>query len=440
VTIGGEFIANGSFRAFVNERVDEFVTRIFNKAKNEMLSSAKTYSDYNKVVRMFGDYALRGIKLVHQDGSKQIIDLKKFRLTADYRYNPYLRDGDVIIFPPLDMERSFIEVEGAVNKPGKFQFIDGDKLSDALLFARGVNESYDDIKYAVIERLSYNGQESRTIRIPVDSLNFVLKRGDRIRIVADETNRRDYKVLVLGEVYRPGYIFISKDNTTLWEVINKAGGFRENADLLNAELIRDPFAFANYGIYSSLYKDRDRTFRVNLLSTNIDLLLMERMADVDPQDSLNFIADNLLRNLHAIASIDFRDLKNPNSPSSTFIVKDGDVIIIPTKSDMIYVYGQVMTPGYIKYKPGADYKYYIAQAGGLGKRAKEKVYLIKSKSRAWIDMTDGKNNYKIESGDFIWVPRTPYRDFDYYLKRISTYTTIIGNITSLLLLIYQITR
>jgi len=434
VTIGGDFIVTGTFPASSAERLDEFITRIFNKARIEELSALKNTNLIQQFNQKNRNYAKRGIKLYHTDGNWQIIDLAKFRLTADFKFNPYLKDGDVIVFPPVDLDRNFVEVEGAVNKPVKFQYVDGDKLSDALLFARGINKAYEKIQKITITRLNYEGEKEKIIELPVDSLNFLLRRGDRIRVVADETQKRDFKVLVVGEVYKPGYIFISKDSTTLKEVIEKAGGFKPTADLKNAELIRSPLATALYNSNNVPYQNRQRPFNINLFDSKTDLLLMQRMANIDPEDSISFNTDNMLRNLHAIASINFKEVSNEYSPSAKFLVKDGDVINVPAKSNMVYIYGQVMNPGFIKYKPGADYNYYIALAGGLGARAKSEVYLIKSKSRAWIDMTDSDNGYKIESGDYIWVPRIPYRDFNYYLARVASIAGVIGAVATVILI------
>ncbi|MDZ7765236.1 MAG: hypothetical protein U5K00_12540 [Melioribacteraceae bacterium] len=49
VTIGGDFIVEGTFPASPNERVDQFVTRIYNEQKIAMLNSAvkdKTFINF----------------------------------------------------------------------------------------------------------------------------------------------------------------------------------------------------------------------------------------------------------------------------------------------------------------------------------------------------------------------------------------------------------
>jgi len=432
VTIGGEFIVNGTFPASTTERLDEFITRTYNQYRLALLTTSKDARSLAQLRKETEEYSERGILLKHKDGTVENIDLKKFRLTANYNDNPYLLEGDVIVFPPLDWDRNFIEVEGAVNKATQFQFVDGDDLETALLFARGISPAYETIDRIEITRLSYDGMNETIIHYSVQD-NPKLVRGDRIKVVANETFRRDFKVLVGGEVNKPGYIYITKDKTTIREVIEKTGGFKENADLINSELIRRNITQSN----NEPYLDRRRPFRLWGQSRRIDLLMMKRMANIETKDSLSLNYDNELRNARSIVAVNFQEVLDSSSESSKFIVKDGDIIFIPEISDLVYVFGQVMNPGYIDHNKGADYTYYIEQTGGTGERAKDEIYLIKGKTRAWIDVTDDDNIYQIESGDYIWVPKDIPRDFDHYLTRTALIAGIIGSVATVVLLLTQ---
>ena len=422
VTIGGEFIVNGTFPASSTERVDQFVTKLFNSSRAALLTAAKDARTFTKIQQDINDYAIRGIKLIHADGTKQIIDLQKFRLTADFTQNPYLKNGDVLIFPAYDKDRDFISVEGAVNKPLNFQFVEGDKLADALLFAMGINKAYQNVTTVEITRLSYDGKSEKIIDVNINDRDFPLQVGDRIRVVADETQRKDYRVLVLGEVYKPGYFFISKNNTSIKEVIEQAGGFRPDADLNRAEVIRNSSQLESGNqIVDKIFDQRS------------DFLLMQRMSELAIEDSITFLSDNAIRFTRSSAAVDFTKVLDSTSQSSKFIVRDRDIIYVPQKNNQIYVYGQVMSPGYIEVNKGSDYSYYLARAGGLGKTAKNDVYLIKGKTRAWINVTD-TDDYTIEPGDYIWVPKDIPKDFDYYLTRTARVAGVIGAVATLVLI------
>ncbi len=425
VTIGGDFITNGSFPASATERVDEFVTRIYNQYRLALLSTTKDARSLAELKAEIDEFAERGIILKHIGGAEQIIDLQKFRLTADYSENPYLLNGDVIIFPQLDWNRNFVEVEGAVNKPTQFQFVEGDQLSCAILFARGISSAYENADLIEITRLSYDGMKEEIISVTLKE-NPQIKRGDRIRVVSSETQKRDFKVLVGGEVNKPGYIYITKNQTSIKEVIEKAGGFKSNADLLNSELIRGTYRSRSRSQQEQPFQDRRRTFSLHAFSIQTDLLMMNRMANIESEDSLSLMTDNQLRNAKTIVTVDFKKVLIDNLDDSKIIVKDGDIIFIPEITNLVYVYGQAMNPGYVEYVEGMDYGYYLEKAGGIGNAAKDEVYLVKRKTRAYIDMTDEDYKYTIESGDYIWVPKEYPRTFDFYLTRTARIAAVVA--------------
>ncbi len=132
VTIGGSFPLTGSFPAVMTERVDQFVTRIYNEAVSRSIANAQEEALLDKLKKDLTKYSLRGITLKRSTGEETTIDLEKFRLYGDFKNNPYLKNDDVLIFPPYDIERNFFTINGAVNEPGKYFYVEGDKLSDAI--------------------------------------------------------------------------------------------------------------------------------------------------------------------------------------------------------------------------------------------------------------------------------------------------------------------
>ncbi|NCS90666.1 MAG: hypothetical protein GW789_18295, partial [Ignavibacteria bacterium] len=276
VTIGGAFLDNGSFPALMTERVDQFVTRVYNESIVKMEARKRTNINYNYFVNenILGEYALRNIVLKHADGSEEKIDLAKFRINGDYKNNPYLKNDDILVFPVLDLERNFISIEGAVNSPGRYQYSEGDHLDDIIELALGINRAYENVDKIRISRLSYDGEKEEAIESMIVS-NPILKAGDRIVVVAEETQKRDFRVNIIGEVKKAGYIPITKGSTTLREIILNAGGFTEKADLDRAELIRSVNVFKN-----------------PFFSEEFENLMMSRMANISVEDSLSFVIDN----------------------------------------------------------------------------------------------------------------------------------------------------
>lgn len=422
VTIGGNFIVNGTFSASPNERVDQFVTRMFAIGKAQMIGMVNPQDpEYEEklagVLREIEKYPRRDITLKRANGEIKKLDLEKFRLTGDFNHNPYLKNDDVLIFPKYDEDKDFIRIEGAVKNPNKFQYMDGDRVGDAISLAQGLDPAYENVKEMEIYRLTYDGNLDTIFRLPLD-FNYPLKRGDRIRILGITPQRNDYVAYIDGEVIQPGAIILPKEGLPVKEALKQVGGVRESADLSRTELIRGANAFLSI-FFSEKFED----------------LMMRRMANIKEEDSLNFIIDNKLRFSRGVAAYDFTKIKSKVVDIDTLIVLDGDYIFVPPKIDLVYVFGQVKNFGYVKYVPGKDYNYYIQQAGGLGETAKEEIYLIKGRSRTWIRI-DKEPNAKIEPGDFIWVPKKPIRDFDYYVQRLGFIGSIVtGIVTTLILLL-----
>ena len=176
VTIGGDFIVTGSFPAIVTERVDQFVSRIYKQASEKLIASINDPQQLEELQKKIDNFSLRGITLKRSSGEVQNLDLQKFRINGDFKNNPYLKNDDVIIFPDNDIERNFFTVEGAVNNPNIFFYVDGDNLQDALELARGINKAYENVDSVNIYRLSYDGEKMEIIKSDISG-HTLLKEG-----------------------------------------------------------------------------------------------------------------------------------------------------------------------------------------------------------------------------------------------------------------------
>jgi protein involved in polysaccharide export with SLBB domain len=439
VTIGGNFIVTGSFTALATQRVDHFITQVFTEAQEKSIGNISQLEILKKINEQFSKYPLRDILLKRINGSEMKIDLLKYRMTGDFSLNPYLMNDDVIIFPGYDERTNFVEINGAVNNPIKFQFVDGDKLSDALLFAGGINTAFENVTIAEISRLHDKGTREEIIKVNLAD-NFNLVRGDRIRILYEENNKREYKALVLGEVNTPGYVYITKDNTTIKEVINKANGFTQNAWLERAELMRgtsETQVLKMESIRKSFEKDRNYNFLLSerlLNELNVEQLKLFRMADTFPQDSMVVIIDNALRLIDNKSIIDFTKINSDSSSDGHYIVNNGDIIVVPKREDLVYIFGQVKNPGYVKHESGKNYNYYLNKAGGLGERAEDEVKIIKGNSYSWIT---AEPKSVIDPGDFIYVPKNVPKSFEYYLRAIGSISSVVTAIATIILIVMQ---
>lgn len=435
VTIGGDFPVTGSFPAYISERVDQFITRLYLEARERSLQTTNEPKIISEIEEKLNNYSLRGIVLRRSNGEEIKVDLQRFRITGDFKYNPYLKNDDVIIFPANDIERNFFTVSGAVNKPDVFFYIDGDSLNDALELAMGVSEAYEKAYKVTISRLNYQGNNLSVDTVDV-SQNVRINRGDHIKVIASDNLRKNYYVLVLGEVKNPGSYPITKNDTKLYEIINAAGGLTEQASVSRAKLYSGKslalYLEEEYNIKLADQTDfNDPVLRSAII--NLEAALMYRMSNVYPDDTTYFFLENQLRVLTEGSSLDFSKIDDPNSDISKYILKDRDVIVIPAVKKAVYVFGQVANPGYVPITTGKDYSYYIKEAGGIGEFARmDDIMVIKGGSRRWISPVD--DEVFIEDGDYIYVPKERLRTFRSYAAEYAVYVQMLASVATVILL------
>ena len=63
VTIGGDFPVTGSFPAFINERVDQFVTRMYINAREKAFANITDPDILKQISEKLNQYSLRDITL-----------------------------------------------------------------------------------------------------------------------------------------------------------------------------------------------------------------------------------------------------------------------------------------------------------------------------------------------------------------------------------------
>ncbi len=441
VTIGGSFPINGTYPAFITDRADEFISRMYAKAVDLTVTMTTDPDIYRKLKQDLDNFALRGIKLKRATGEELEVDLQKFRLTGDFAYNPYLKNDDVIVFPSNDISRNFFAVSGAVNLPGTFYYVEGDNLGDALELVDGINSAYEDVLSVEVFRLSYDGQSQSKITIGIDE-EFQIQRGDRFRFLAFETQKKNFSVTVIGEVNIPGIVPITRDNTTLYEVIQSCDWFTSYASLRRARVYsQNSLAVLlerQYGIKLEDQPDLEDP-KLRSIILNLELAMMYRMSNVVEDDTIYFNLENQLRVLIEGSSLDFNKISDPESDIAKYKVQNGDIIIVPAIQNSVYVFGQVLRPGYVTFIEGKDYDYYVNEASGLGELAEEdEIMVIKGGSRAWISPL--RYSVTIEEGDYIYVPKESLRTTRSYILEYSVYLSVLASIAAILLSVVTIAK
>ena len=359
----------------------------------------------------------RNIVLKHRDGSQDRVDIEKYLVAHEIRWNPYLREGDIIVVPAKDEFKNVFAVYGQVNAPGRHEFVLGDSLVDAIQFAHGMTPlALSD--QAMFVRLNEDGTTLSTQIANIPEIlagrqpNIAIEPGDRIIIRQKTDLRQDYNVDIRGEVNYPGTYPITMHQTRLSEVIRQAGGFTEHAALNSAAVLRR----------SRRVEDAEQE-RLHFLR-----------GEPAGSDSAGFSLETVLRFGRAAVNVDFERLFRQNDSTQDIVVQSEDQIIIPSRERTVYVFGQVALPGHVPFVQGRDPKYYVAKAGGLTDRANGgSLRIIKAKTSQWLE----PGSTAIEEGDYIWVPAQPDRPFSYYMTMASQAATVLSVIVGVVFVIQQ---
>ncbi|MCE1165655.1 MAG: SLBB domain-containing protein [Bacteroidetes bacterium] len=365
------------------------------------------YDKMNPKGEFSPDISLRNIQIIRKNGTAVNVDLYRYFNTNNDEFNPYFQEGDLLKIPFGQLIKNYISVDGAVQLPGVYEYNPNDNLESAISLGRGFD------KDAEIDSVTVFRVDPITKRYNIFTLdfnndkNFRIENFDRVLVKFKSQDIKNYSVIILGEVNRPGIYPISQKNTTLKEAIEMAGGFKSNAYLPLSILMRK---------YDDEYTKKD-TAEIMLNIRANDLIVKE-------QDRKNFDIDVLSRRYRMI--VDFEKLFKENDLSQNVALENKDVIYVNDDKKVVYVYGQVQNEGYVPYKEGENYEYYINKAGGYSLAAEEgDTRVIRFNSRGWYKAD--KTN--VQSGDFIYVPKVVKTPFNENLTLIST---IIGTLVSII--------
>jgi len=345
------------------------------------------------------------------------------------RYNLSLQPLDRIVLYPKYFYKP-VKISGFVDKPQWVPFKPGLTLADAL----GSVKFKEDPKRLKAEIIHPTSKKVGIIYLGKvlfkknPRFNISLKPGTEIVIKPVSSNEIVFKVTVAGMVKKPG-VYKIDENTTLYDILKEAGGFRPGAYtkgivLLRqsiAELQKEKLQKAIVLLKSTLEKEEASVMQADLTEEQVRAYkysfeaqrrLLKEMEKTQVTGRLAGL--NIPNNLEALRL----------SPSNV-VLEDGDKIYVPKIPSEIFVFGEIQNPSALLYNPKLKVKDYIALAGGLTKYADvEHIFVIKANGVAissetsnnliswddeqkrfvWGNPENKILSYKLEPGDAIIVP------------------------------------
>lgn len=256
---------------------------------------------------------LREVKVYRNDKPVATYDVYDFILNGNTDLGIRLEDNDVV---SIDAYKNLVCVTGKVKRPMYYEMLEDESVAQLLEYAGGFSGN----AYKEDVRLVRSGKREREIYTlnAEEQRSFSLIDGDSVSVDSIMSTFANM-VEVKGAVYRPGIFQMDGHVTTVKQLIDCAGGLKDEAFTQRAILNR-----------------RNPNNTLDNLSINIDDL----MAGIIPDIAL----------------------------------RKNDVLLVPSIFDLqevqtVTIYGEVAFPGMYEYADNMSVEDFIVKAGGLTEAA-----------------------------------------------------------------------
>lgn len=363
-------------------------------------------------INEYGSY--REINLLRNNKVIETLDLYDLLINGKFNISKRLRSGDVIF---VSAQKSIISINGALKRPAKYELKDNENLDTVIFYANGIKQTAD-LQNIYLERILDNNLKS----IPIVSLSQFNSiepiDGDLIYI-------REFpfrSATISGAVLKPGR-YTMTPSETIDDLVSKAGGYTENAYPFGAIYENDEARIINNKAKEVLYEE---------FLDNIIAMSQQNVGDkfdLTPILGLTQEIKNTESNGRIVVDLSDDEMKY------TIRVSDGDSLIIPEKTNNVYVYGEVSSEGAVMFEENQNLEYFIDKSGGFKQYADAgSIYVLhpngetqRYSTKRNIFESQPKSKLEIFPGSVIFVPRKLDNSVS---RRLATqaYVSILGNL------------
>ena len=362
-------------------------------------------------VNEFGSF--REINLVRSGEIIETLDVYDILINGNYNLKKRLRSGDVVF---VESRKSVITIDGAVKRPAKYEVKENEFLDVVIRFANGIKATAD-LQNVSLERMLDGSLQSLPIRNVSQFSSIGPIEGDLIYI-------REYayrNASISGAVYKPG-TYTMAAGETIADLIDKAGGFTENAYPFGAVYENEDALVINKKAQQLLYDE----FLDNIIA--ISQLNIGQNFDLTPIFKLTEEIKNSKPSGRIVVDLLSDDKQN-------FLkIRAGDSLIIPEKTNSVFVYGEVSSEGAVSFDANRGVEYFVEKSGGFKRFAdNESIYILHPNgetqrySKQKNLFANQPREIKLYPGSVIFVPRKLDNSGT---RRIAAqaYVSILGNL------------
>ena len=281
-----------------------------------------------------------------------------------------LENEDILFIPTMAEHQNLrtLTIDGEVIFPGVYEYAEKMTIEDLILQAGGLTDKASTAKVDVARRMIDPTATTSTMDIAKTfsfSINpgfefdgdkrFTLEPFDVVSVRRSPVSAEPFTVRVEGEIAFEGSYTLQHKNQRLSDVVKEAGGIIPGAYVRGARLIRT--------------MNEDERARMQ------DVIAMARQSASGAKDSISL--DQLaLQTTYSVGIHLDEAIANPGCDEDIEL-QDGDRLVIPRYNRTIRISGDVQKPNTVAFKDKKNYKYYVEQAGGFGRRArKSHTYIL----------------------------------------------------------------
>jgi protein involved in polysaccharide export with SLBB domain len=297
----------------------------------------------------------RNIKILRGQQIIGRVDLYNYMMHGEL---PHIRlkDGDTILVEPFGMS---VAAYGLLRQPARYEFRGAASGKDLLNYALPMNG----VSHVSVGGMR-NGEPFNVYVTLHDFRSLQLEDGDRVEFVAD-TRGRTIMVAASGAIHGASRFPVLKQ-TRLKTLLEYIAVEPELADIKSIYIRRRSVAAEQKVILTDALRRLEQS------------ALTATSASVD-EAGIRVKEAELIQNFVQRASKLEPDgvlVVSRGGRISDVLLEEGDEIIIPRKTDVVHVSGEVLIPTAVTWEKGLSLKGYLSGAGGLSDRADTDNILI----------------------------------------------------------------
>ena len=332
----------------------------------------------------------------HEDRTQEVFSLNLTEIMAGTKPDFVLKNNDELFIASSNelKDKGTMTIAGMVNNPGTFMFAENTTIEDFIIMAGGLKDGASTSRVDVTRRkkdanglvatndigemYSFSLKDGLVVD---DNRDFVLEPYDEVLVRQSPSYNVQRHFYVSGEVNFPGDYTLTSREERVSDLVQKAGGLTPFAYVEGARIIRR----------ATEEEIRQAKEAKEVMRSMVDTTKTSILTDAEDESTLAYYN----------VALDLEDALNSPGGASDVVLREGDVVEIPVRSNVVRIHGAVMYPTAVSYNPMMTGRDYIEAAGGYSQDARRnKAYVVSMGGRA----KRLRAGTKVEPGSEIYVP------------------------------------